>query len=124
MNMRNLPIFAAAILSTMLPGAVSAQTDAAAPAAPAEDAQVADTPSGFRGSALALNVASEGDVDAYFQQALAAGGQKIKQPEKVFWGGYSGYFADLDGHLWEVAHNPFFQGDSKTGQLKLEGVQP
>ena len=72
----------------------------------------------------ALNVASEGDVDAYFQQALAAGGQKIKQPEKVFWGGYSGYFADLDGHLWEVAHNPFFQGDSKTGQLKLEGVQP
>ena len=90
----------------------------------AEDAQVADTPSGFRGSALAVNVASEGDVDAYFQQALAAGGQKIKQPEKVFWGGYSGYFADLDGHLWEVAHNPFFQGDSKTGQLKLEGVQP
>ena len=52
--------------------------------------------------------------------AIAAGAHPQKKPEKVFWGGYSGYFADPDGHLWEVAHNPFFIGDPETGQLKLE----
>jgi len=41
-------------------------------------------------------------------QAVAAGATRVKPPQKVFWGGYSGYFADLDGHLWEVAYNPFF----------------
>jgi uncharacterized glyoxalase superfamily protein PhnB len=41
-------------------------------------------------------------------QALQAGASLVKKPQKVFWGGYSGYFKDLDGHLWEVAHNPFF----------------
>ena len=47
------------------------------------------------------------EVDAAYAHALACGATAVKKPEKVFWGGYSGYFADLDGHLWELAHNPF-----------------
>ena len=74
----------------------------------AEDAQISAAGSGFGGFALAHNVASEAQVDAVMRQALAAGATQVKAPQKVFWGGYSGYFSDLDGHLWEVAHNPFF----------------
>lgn len=74
----------------------------------AADAQVSAEGSGFRAFALAHNVTSEQEVDALVDQAIAAGGKLIKKPEKVFWGGYSGYFADPDGHLWEVAHNPQF----------------
>ncbi len=72
----------------------------------AEDAQVPPQGSGFRGIALAHNVSSKAQVDALIAQAINAGAKLIKQPEMVFWGGYSGYFADLDGHLWEVAWNP------------------
>lgn len=57
---------------------------------------------------LAQNFASPGDVDAAFAEALAAGATALKRPEPVFWGGYSGYFADPDGHVWELAHNPFW----------------
>jgi catechol 2,3-dioxygenase-like lactoylglutathione lyase family enzyme len=74
----------------------------------AEDAQVAADGHGFAGFALAHNVASEAEVDEVVKQAAAAGGTVVKAPQKVVWGGYSGYFADLDGHLWEVAHNPHF----------------
>lgn len=74
----------------------------------AEDATVSPQGSGFAGFALAHNVASEAEVDAVMQQAIAAGATQVKPPQKVFWGGYSGYFKDLDGHLWEVAHNPLF----------------
>ena len=56
---------------------------------------------------LALNGRSREEVDATYAQALAAGARAVKAPQPVFWGGYSGYFADLDGHLWELAHNPF-----------------
>lgn len=56
---------------------------------------------------LALNVASIAEVDAVFAEWVAAGASPVKQPEKVFWGGYSSYVADLDGHLWEIAHNPY-----------------
>lgn len=73
----------------------------------AEDAQVPADGSGFRGVALAHNLSSEAEVNTLYQAALAAGATPVKQPQKAFWGGYSGYFADLDGHLWEVAHNPF-----------------
>ena len=89
-------------------------------AALAEDAAIEDTPTGFRSTSLAVNLPSEAEVDALFDMAIAAGAHPQKKPEKVFWGGYSGYFADPDGHLWEVAHNPFFTGDPETGQLKLE----
>lgn len=57
---------------------------------------------------LAQNFATEAEVDAAFAGALAAGAVALKAPEKVFWGGYSGYWADPDGHVWEVAMNPFW----------------
>lgn len=83
----------------------------------AEDAQVPAAGSGFAGFALAHNVRSESEVDAVVEQALAAGATLVKRPQKVFWGGYSGYFADPDGHLWEVAHNPFcWIGPPDTGE--------
>jgi uncharacterized protein len=61
---------------------------------------------GYRGFSLAINLASPAEVDAAVADAVAAGGTVLKAPEEVFWGGYSGYFADPDGHAWEVAHNP------------------
>ncbi len=57
---------------------------------------------------LARNFATEAEVDAAFAHALSAGAKALKRPEKAFWGGYSGYFADPDGHVWEVAMNPFW----------------
>ena len=86
----------------------------------AEDAEVDATGSGFRGVSLAINLESEAAVDAFFAKAVDCGAAATKKPQKVFWGGYSGYFSDPDGHLWEVAYNPFFQGDVSTGQLALE----
>ena len=74
----------------------------------AGDAGVSAAGQGFRSVALAHNVHSETEVDELVNQALAAGAKLVKAPEKVFWGGYSGYFEDPDGHLWEIAHNPHF----------------
>lgn len=74
----------------------------------AEDAGVPDQGAGFAGFTLAHNVSSEAAVDAVMAQAIAAGATLVKPAQKVFWGGYSGYFADPDGYLWEVAHNPLF----------------
>lgn len=73
----------------------------------ADDAQVDASGNGFRGVTLAHNLASKTEVDTVFQQALDAGATATKVPQEVFWGGYSGYFADPDGHLWEIAYNPF-----------------
>lgn len=73
----------------------------------AEDAHVSAQGSGFRGITLAHNVASPEAVDQALAEAVTAGGKLIKPGQPVFWGGYSGYFSDLDDHLWEVAHNPF-----------------
>ena len=74
----------------------------------AADANVSPEGSGFESFAFAHNVGSESEVDEVMSQALEAGATLVKEPEKVFWGGYSGYFKDPDGHLWEVAHNPHF----------------
>lgn len=74
----------------------------------AEDANVPADGSGFGAFTLAHNVSSEADVDEVMARALAAGAIQTKKPQKVFWGGYSGYFKDPDGHLWEVAYNPHF----------------
>lgn len=57
---------------------------------------------------LAQNFTTEAEVDAAYALAVKAGATALKVPEKVFWGGYSGYYADPDGHVWEVAHNPFW----------------
>ena len=74
----------------------------------AGDATVPAAGSGFRGVALAHNVHAAAEVDSVLAQAVAAGATLVKPGQKVFWGGYSGYFADPDGHLWEVAWNPLF----------------
>jgi uncharacterized protein len=73
----------------------------------ADDARVAPNGSGFPGFALAHNVGSKALVDETFSLAVAAGATPVKEPQDVFWGGYSSYFADPDGFLWEVAWNPF-----------------
>ncbi|QRG07721.1 VOC family protein [Xanthobacter dioxanivorans] len=85
----------------------------------AEDATLPDEPAQrFAGQTLACNVASEEEVAALIARAAAAGGTQVKPAQKVFWGGTSGYFADPDGHLWEVAHNPFFPFDAE-GRLTV-----
>ncbi len=80
-------------------------------AALAEDAHVAERETGFSGIVLAHNVTTEAEVATVLAEAVAAGAKLLKPAQKVFWGGTSGYFADMDGHLWEVAHNPFFPLD-------------
>jgi catechol 2,3-dioxygenase-like lactoylglutathione lyase family enzyme len=73
----------------------------------AKDAQVSVEGSGFIPVTLAHNRPSKEDVDATLQEAVDAGGILVKPAHDTFWGGYSGYFADPDGFLWEVAWNPF-----------------
>ncbi len=84
----------------------------------AADAGVEDSKPGFSGVALVHNLRSEADVDDAFAHAVSCGAKPVKQPEKVFWGGYSGYFADPDGHLWELAFNPFAALD-EDGHMSL-----
>jgi catechol 2,3-dioxygenase-like lactoylglutathione lyase family enzyme len=74
----------------------------------AEDAQLPPERSRFGGVTLAHNVASREEVDRVIAAALKAGATLLKPAADTFWGGYSGYFADPDGHPWEVAWNPFF----------------
>jgi catechol 2,3-dioxygenase-like lactoylglutathione lyase family enzyme len=69
---------------------------------------------------LAQNFPTEAEVDEAFAAALAAGATALKAPERVFWGGYSGYWADPDGHVWEVAMNPFW-ALAEDGSLTLPG---
>ncbi|NVK43157.1 MAG: VOC family protein [Oceanospirillaceae bacterium] len=75
----------------------------------AKDIGIEDQGSGFGGITLAHNVDSPERVDRVLDEAVAAGATLVKPGQKVFWGGYSGYFRDLDGHYWEVAWNPFWQ---------------
>jgi hypothetical protein len=86
----------------------------------AADAELPDVPrpDGFRGITLAWNCASVEKVDGAFARAIAAGGRALTRPHKTFWGGYSGYFADPDGHPWEVVHAPMFPL-SPQGVLQL-----
>ncbi len=72
---------------------------------------------GFGGITLAQNVATKKDVDTVLSDAAKAGAQIIKPASDTDWGGYSGYFADPDGHPWEIAYNPFFT--LKQGILEL-----
>jgi len=77
-------------------------------AALAADQGRSDATLGTGAITLAQNFATEAEVDDAYAKALAAGATKLKAPEKVFWGGYSGYYADPDGHVWEVSMNPFW----------------
>ncbi len=72
----------------------------------AKDATVAPEGNGFSGFTLAYNAKSQEEVDEVLHSAQTVGATIVKPAQKVFWGGYSGYFADPDGYLWEVAWNP------------------
>ncbi|PPT10823.1 Lactoylglutathione lyase [Geitlerinema sp. FC II] len=78
----------------------------------AEDITIEDTGSGFSGFTLAHNVSSPEAVDATLNEAVKAGATLIKPGQNVFWGGYSGYFADPDGFYWEVAWDPYLSENS------------
>ena len=82
----------------------------------ASDARVKDN-GGFGGITLAQNVVSKVLVDKTLEQAVGAGAKLLKPAQEAEWGGYSGYFADLDGHPWEIAWNPYFE--LVRGKLKL-----
>ena len=74
--------------------------------------------SGFGGITLAYNVPAKAEVQPMLDAAQRAGGRIVKPAQDVFWGGHSGYFADLDGHLWEVAWNPIW-GLNADGTVTL-----
>jgi catechol 2,3-dioxygenase-like lactoylglutathione lyase family enzyme len=85
----------------------------------AADAQVeAGPPGGFSGISLAICLADEAEVDAAMAAAEAAGAPILKPAQRAFWGGYHGYFADVDGYAWEIAHNPGFPF-APDGSLEL-----
>lgn len=89
----------------------------------AKEVQIKSVGSGFRGVTLAHNVENENQVIALLEKAKNAGAKIIKKGQKTEWGGFSGYFSDLDGHLWEVAYNPFFwpgPKDEENLSLKKE----
>ncbi len=83
----------------------------------AEDITVSAEGTGFSGITLAHNAKSIEEVDAVLSKAEKAGAKIIKKAQNVFWGGYSGYFADPDGHLWEVAWNPMISFDEKDALI-------
>jgi predicted lactoylglutathione lyase len=84
----------------------------------AKDQGRPDATLGTGAMTLAQNYTTDAEVDAAYAAALKAGATALKAPEKVFWGGYSGYYADPDGHVWEVAQNPFWQLN-EDGSLTL-----
>ncbi len=79
----------------------------------AADAGVTDEGVGFRGVAVAINLESADAVDAAYATWVAAGGAGLTAPHATDWGGYTSYVADLDGHLWEIAHNPAWPLDER-----------
>ena len=83
----------------------------------AEDATVSDEGQCFKGVTLAYNTRSEDEVDQLIEDLRTKGVQIVKEPQKVAWGGYSSYIADPDGHLWEIAFNPYLDLE-KDGNIK------
>lgn len=86
--------------------------DAGQEPVPAEELPV------YRGITLAVNLSSETDVDLAFAHVREVGGTIVKPPTRAEWGGYSGYFADPDGHLWEIAYAPGFPVD-EHGRIEI-----
>jgi predicted lactoylglutathione lyase len=84
----------------------------------AKDAQLPNVRSEFSGLTLSFNAKSEKEVDEVLAEVKQHGATIIKPAQKVYWGGYSGYFKDLDGHVIEVAFNPFWELD-ENDNLKL-----
>lgn len=89
----------------------------------ADDADVAPAGDGFRAVTLAHNVRTEEEVEAALNHAERSGARIVKAATRAPWGGYSGYFSDPDGHLWEVAHNPYVPLDIE-GHLTLPPSEP
>jgi len=89
----------------------------------AEDAYLVYSKHDFKGFTLAYNTRSEKEVDLLFEELLKKGVEIIKRPEKVFWGGYSGYFADPDKNLWEVAYNPYLPLDKNGNTIDSESIK-
>lgn len=83
----------------------------------AEDAAVENDPCGFSGITIAHLAKSEDEVNQVLSKVKSLGAEITKPAEKAFWGGYSGYFKDLDGHLFEVAHNPFLEFDDNDNPI-------
>jgi catechol 2,3-dioxygenase-like lactoylglutathione lyase family enzyme len=86
----------------------------------AEDAGLPADQGGFSGISLAYNCRSTAEVDAILAEAKVAGAKILKPAADTFWGGYSGYFADPDGHIWEIAWNPHWHLDAE-GRVSLSG---
>lgn len=84
----------------------------------ADDATLPYQPTTFSGLTISYNTRSEKEVDDILKQVASLGATIVKPAQKVYWGGYSGYFKDLDGHLFEVAYNPFWELD-KNNNLVL-----
>ncbi|MFH1156618.1 MAG: VOC family protein, partial [Pseudomonadota bacterium] len=81
--------------------------------------EVPDNRSGFSGITLAHNARSKKDVIAIIERARSAGAHVVKEPQETFWGGFSGYFTDIDGHYWEVAWGPMFEF-ADNGELRFK----
>ena len=84
----------------------------------AEDAGVGAEGTGFRGFTLAYNCQSKDEVRAVLDEARRAGAEITLEARDTFWGGFDGYFADPDGHLWEVAWNPYWTMD-EAGNVRM-----
>lgn len=88
-----------------------------------EDTGLTDGPRTFPGITLAHNVRTEGEVVRVLDEAVAAGGRQVKAAHRAHWGGTIGFFADPDGHVWEVAYNADFPIDT-AGNLQLPSAKP
>lgn len=84
----------------------------------AEDAQINHEGSGFKAFSLAYNTRTKDEVDKVINTLKAKGVKVVKTPEEVFWGGYSGYIADPDDNLWEIAYNPYLPLDEKGNAIE------
>lgn len=84
----------------------------------AKDAEVSANRNGFSGVTLAINLESKEAVDRLYKTIVDNGGTPLVEPRNTFWGGYDCYFADPDGHTWEIAWAPFWEFDEQ-GSLKL-----
>ena len=84
--------------------------------------EVPTEPSGFSGVTLAHNARSKEDVVAVVRRAEEAGARVVKEPQDTFWGGFSGYFSDLDGYYWEVAWGPMFEF-AEDGEMRFKAEE-
>ena len=85
----------------------------------AEDAELSPSRSGFSGVTLAINLDSKEDVQELYNTVIKNGGRSLVEPRETFWGGFDAYFADPDGHAWEIAWAPFWKFD-EHGSLIME----